>query len=133
MREADSLDAIEHQNEKVCCADVAVVEGLGKSKGRKVLIERLLRDFEEFQLQHVIDVPYRALVVVLLRAELHPASRIAKIDALVLRRIDIVRPKQADVVVSEGVLVRFAAKREIDVVRRRQFKSGPALKLVVRR
>src|SRR5436305_481897 len=67
------------------------------------------------------------------RAQLHPALRVAKGDALVLRRVDIVRPEEADVPVLESVLRGPAAECEVDIVWGPELESRPAFEVIVRR
>jgi len=74
-------------------------------------------------------VPDGALVVVHLRAVLHPPLVIAEVDGLVLRRVDVACPEESDVAVMEDMLVGFAPKRQVDVVRSDKLESGPALQV----
>src|SRR5262249_913918 len=69
---------------------------------------------------------YGAFVIVALTAELLPEPAVAKIDALIFRRVDVIRPKKADVAVLKRMLRGDKAKSHVDVVRGRQLQPRPA-------
>ena len=107
----------------------SVVEGVAEPQRREVLVEHLPRFGRELQLDLVVHGDHGALVRVRLRAELDPALVIAKVDALVLRVIDVAGPEEPDVAMLEHVLAGLAPECDVDVVRRHDPKARPALEM----
>jgi len=128
MRETNSVRSVEHQDVLVRTEE-AVVERVTEAQRRKTFVEHRPGVRRELELGLVPDVLDGALVVVRLRAELHPALVIAEVDRLVLRSVDVTRPKESDVAVRKDMLVRFAPERQIDVVRSKKLESRPTLQV----
>src|SRR5436190_1622129 len=124
--EADPVAPVEHKHVDVRVGD-PVVEGVRIAVRRKALVERVAGVGSELELELVVDVAHGALVVVALRAELDPPLVVAEVQALVLGRVDVAGPEEADVAIPERVLVGLAAVGEIDVVGRDELEARPAL------
>jgi hypothetical protein len=103
--------------------EVAVAEGfLEHHPG--VVFEQRVAAILELQFLPVIFVDYGAFVVVFLGNQLGPVAETVraaslKVDAFVLRAVDVAGPKNADSVVFERVLRRPAGEGHIDAVRLR--------------
>src|SRR5262249_18239094 len=128
MREADPFGPIEH-DDVLMRPGQSVVQRIAEPQRREVLVERLPRSGCELQIDLVVHADHCALVRVRLCAELYPALIVAKVDALVLRVVDVGGPEEPDVTVLEHVLERLAAERDINVMRPYQLKSRPTLKM----
>src|SRR6266436_2111475 len=128
MRETNSVRAVEHQDVLVGTVE-AVIERITEAQRGKTFVEYRPGVWRELDLGLVPDVQDGALVVVRLRAELHPALVIAEVDGLVLRIVDVARPEKSDVAVREDMLVGFAAERQVNVVRSNQLESSPTLQV----
>ena len=132
MGEPNSVRAVEHQDVLVGTVE-AVIERITEAQRGKTFVEHRPGVRRELELGLVPDVQDGALVVVRLRAELHPALVIAEVNRLVLRGVDITRPEKSDVAVRKDMLVGFAPKRQVDGVRSDQLESRPTLQVKGRR
>src|SRR5437870_3221613 len=128
MRKTNPIRPVEHQDVLVGTEE-AIVERITEAQRRKALVEHRPRVRRELELGLVPGVQDGALVVVRLRAKLYPALVIAEVDGLVLRIVDVGRPEEADVAVREDMLVGFAPKRQVDVMRSDQLESRPTLQV----
>ena len=128
MSKANAFRAIENQDKDVLL-EQAVIEGFVKTKRRQILVESILKAGTEFQVDLVVAVTNRAFVVVPLAAQLLPEPAIAKIDAFVVRGIDLAGPEQADVAMGKGMLRGHKAKGHVDVMRWTQLESRPAFQV----
>src|SRR5436309_6910550 len=132
MRKTNPIRPVEHQDVLVGTEE-AIVERITEAQRRKALVEHRPRVRRELELGLVPEVQDGALVVVRLRAKLHPALVIAEVNGLVFRRVDIARPEKSDVAMRKDMLVRFAPKRQVDVVRSDQLESRPTFQVKGRR
>src|SRR5437867_11429016 len=103
MGETDSVSPVEHQDVLVGTED-PIIEWIAEPQRRKTFVEHRPRVRRELELNLVPNVQDGALIVVRLRAKLHPALVIAEVDGLVLRSVDIARPEKSDVAVGEDML-----------------------------
>src|SRR5262245_15422160 len=128
MREADSVRPVQHQDVLVGTVE-AVIERITEAQGRNAFVEHRPGVRRERELGLVPNMEDSAFVVVRLGAKLHPALVIAEIDRLVFRGVDVARPEESDVAMSEDMLVRFASERQVDVVRSNQLEARPTLQV----
>src|SRR6266516_2221100 len=131
MGETNSVRPVEHQD-VLAGTEETVIERITQAQRRKAFVEHRPGVRRELELGLVPDMQDGALVVVRLRAELHPALVITEVNRLVLRSIDIARPEKPDVAVRKDMLAGFAPKRQVDVVRGGQRESRPALQMKCR-
>src|SRR6266487_3504388 len=128
MGETNPVRPVEHQDVLVGTEET-VIERITEAQRRKAFVEHRPGVRRELELGLVPDMQDGALVVVRLRAKLHPALVITEVNRLVLRSIDIARPEKSDVAMRKDMLVRFAPKRQVNVVRRDQLESRPTLQV----
>src|SRR5882724_6688405 len=103
MSKANSFRSVEHQYEDMI-AEQAVIERLVEAQRGEILVESVAEARSEFQFQPIVPMADGAFVIMALTAQLLPRAAIAEIDALVLWRVDVIRPKQANVTILEGML-----------------------------
>src|SRR5439155_6446508 len=125
MREAKSFRSVEHQYEDMI-AEQAVIERLVVAQSGEILVEGVAHTGSEFQFEPIVPMAERAFIVMALTAQLLPRAAIAEIDALVLWRVDVIRPKQANVTILERMLRGDEAKSHVDIMRGNQFEASPA-------
>src|SRR5436190_10169835 len=128
MRETDSVRPVEHQDVLVRTEE-AVIKWIAEAQRRKTFVKHRSRIRRELEFGLVPNVENGALVIVGLRAELHPALVIAEVDGLVLRRVDVARPEESNVAMGEDMLVGFAPKCQVDVVRSDELESHPTFQV----
>ena len=83
----------------------------------------------------VIPMKKGAFIIVCLSAVLAPGiaagiQTAAKIEALVLRGVDVTGPEQADIVIVKGMLSSSAAEAHVNIMRGDQGESSPAFEMV---
>ena len=110
MSEADSLRAVEHDDVDQVL-EVTVIKRLGEPHGGMVLEQGVSAPFEKLELQLIVEARNRALVVVFLRAQLHPlvislVPASAEVHALVDRAINVACPKATEPSTRVSVLNR---------------------------
>src|SRR5262249_7424273 len=98
MTEANAVAAIEHEQEHLL-AKQTVEEWLVELERREVLVQGFGDDGTESQIELVVLVNHRALVVVFRSAELPPALAAEEVHALVFGRVDVAGPEKTDVLV----------------------------------
>src|ERR1051325_284890 len=125
MRESEDAATVEHEDRRHV-AELAVVERLIEIERRQMSVQRRRIALGKPQVDPVGGVPNRALVVVLLGAELLPETVVTEVHALVGRGVDITRPEQRDGPIAEDMLPGPAAKLHVHIMRRDQAKSCPA-------
>src|SRR6266516_901500 len=131
MGKPNPVRPVEHQDVLVGTEET-VIERITEAQRGKTFVEHRPGVRRELELGLVPDMQDGALVVVRLSAELHPALVITEVNRLVLRGVDIARPEKPDVAVRKDMLVGFAPKRQVDVVRSGQLESRPALQMKCR-
>src|SRR5579864_9450047 len=94
MRETDAFRSVEHQDEDMI-AKQAVIKRLLEPQRRQVFVKRISEARPEFQLQMIVPMANSAFIIVALAAKLLPKAAVAEIHAFVLRRVDVIGPKQA--------------------------------------
>jgi hypothetical protein len=124
-----SPESVVPQNVVRVLAKQPIKEGLVELQRGQVLVQGVTGHGTERKLELVVSVDHRALVVVLLGAELLPAPIGPEVNALVFRGIDVAGPEKANVAVAKDVLGCLAAKREINVMGGYQLEPSPALQL----
>ena len=87
-----------------------------------VLEQSIATTFHEFQFQVVVEMRYRALVVMALSAQLHPEifpflPATPEVHALVDRTVDVAGPETSEPPLGMGMLRRGALELQVDVMR----------------
>src|SRR5262249_55008989 len=128
MRESNPGWSFEHDDEDHL-SEVPIEKGRLKAKWREITIQGFAQAIVKPQVEGIVFVPNRALIVVGRRADLLPLLAVAEIHAPVVWSVNIASPEQADVAMCERMLRRSAAELHVDIMGRNELKRRTAFQV----